>query len=89
MGVCSVFDNDHLAVTCPIRFRQNWLIADDGAEFFFPQGAKWTSLTEVRLKDKHGKSAGNIDLVSSTVAETVVGSLGEHQPACTSAKILH
>jgi hypothetical protein len=25
--------------------------------------ARWTSLTEVRLKDKHVKSAGNIDLV--------------------------
>jgi hypothetical protein len=63
LGVCSVFDADHTAITCPIRFRENWLIADDGADFFFPAGARWTSLTEVRLKDKNGKSAGNIDLV--------------------------
>jgi hypothetical protein len=63
LGVCSVFEADHTAITCPIRFRENWLIADDGADFFFPSGAMWTSLTEVRLKDKHGKSAGNIDLV--------------------------
>jgi hypothetical protein len=63
LGVCSVFEGDHLAITCPIRFRENWIIADDGADFFFPADARWTSLTEVRLKDKYGKSAGNIDLV--------------------------
>ncbi len=63
LGVCSVFEADYTAITCPIRFRENWLIADDGADFFFPPGAMWTSLTEVRLKDKYGKSAGNIDLV--------------------------
>ncbi len=63
LGVCSVFEDDNIAITCPIRFRQNWIIADDGAEFFFPKNAKWTSLTEVRLKDKSDKSAGNIDLV--------------------------
>lgn len=63
LGVCSVFEADYTAITCPIRFRENWLIADDGADFFFPPGARWTSLTEVRLKDKYGKSAGNIDLV--------------------------
>lgn len=50
-------------ITCPIRFRQNWLIADDAADFFFDEGAKWTTLTEVRLKDADGGSAGNIDVV--------------------------
>jgi hypothetical protein len=50
-------------ITCPIRFRQGWIIADDAAAFFFPPGASWTSLTEVRLKDKLGGSAGNIDVV--------------------------
>src|SRR5579859_7089837 len=63
LGVCSIFEGDSIAITCPIRFRQNWIIADDAAEFFFPKKAKWTSLTEVRLKDKSDKSAGNIDLV--------------------------
>lgn len=63
LGVCSVYEADYTAITCPVRFRENWLIADDGADFFFPPGARWTSLTEVRLKDKYGKSAGNIDLV--------------------------
>jgi len=63
LGVCSIFEADSTAITCPIRFRENWIIADDAANFFFPQRTNWTSLTEVKLKDKHGKSAGNIDLV--------------------------
>jgi len=63
LGVCSVLHSDRPVITCPIRFRQNWLIADDAADFFFENDAKWTSLTEVRLVDYYGKSAGNIDLV--------------------------
>lgn len=63
LGTCTIFDGDDLVITCPIRFRQNWLIADDAADFFFPKNAQWTSLTEVRLKDKTGGSAGNIDIV--------------------------
>jgi hypothetical protein len=63
LGVCSILTNDHTAVTCPIRFRQDWIIAADAAAFFFPKGATWTSLTEVRLKDAGGESAGNIDVV--------------------------
>nr|VFK31295.1 MAG: Restriction endonuclease NotI [Candidatus Kentron sp. MB] len=63
LGTCSIFDGDDPVITCPVRFRQNWIIADDAADFFFPENAQWTSLTEVRLKDKHGKTAGNIDVV--------------------------
>jgi len=63
LGVCSVFHGDEPAITCPIRFREDWLITDDAAAFFFPEGTKWSSLTEVRLNDAHGKSAGNIDVV--------------------------
>jgi hypothetical protein len=63
LGVCSVHDGTNLAITCPVRFRQHWLIAEDAAKFFFPASSHWTALTEVRLKDKHGGSAGNIDLV--------------------------
>lgn len=63
LGTCCIAAGDSIAITCPIRFRQDWIIADHGAEFFFPKNAKWSSLTEVRLKDKSGKSAGNIDLV--------------------------
>lgn len=64
LGVCSVLDGDkNLIITCPVRFRQGWIIAEDAASFFFPKGTKWTTLTEVRLKDAYGKSAGNIDVV--------------------------
>lgn len=64
LGVCSIVDaNDQLAITCPIRFRQDWIITQDAADFFFPAGTKWTSLTEVRLTDRNGSSAGNIDVV--------------------------
>jgi hypothetical protein len=63
LGVCSVFDKDDIAITCPVRFRQDWLIAEDAATFFFPPNSMWTSLTEVRLNDAAGQSAGNIDIV--------------------------
>lgn len=63
LGVCSVYDDDDVVITCPIRFRQDWVIAEDAAAFFFPAGMPWTSLVEVRLNDKNGKSAGNVDVV--------------------------
>ncbi len=63
LGVCSIFDDKNVVITCPIRFRENWIIAEDAAQFFFPSKTTWTTLTEVRLKDAHGKSAGNIDVV--------------------------
>ncbi len=63
LGVCSVFHNDTPAITCPIRFREDWLITDDAASFFFGDNTSWSSLTEVRLNDANGKSAGNIDVV--------------------------
>ncbi len=56
-------EGERVAITCPVRFRENWLIAEDAAAFFFPPDAKWTSLVEVRLKDIHGQSAGNVDVV--------------------------
>src|SRR3989304_319091 len=63
LGVCSIYHESHTVITCPIRFRENWLITDDAASFFFPKDANWSSLTEVRLNDSQGKSAGNIDVV--------------------------
>ncbi len=63
LGVCTIFHSDKLAVICPVRLRQGWMIAEQSAEFFFPKGSRWTTLVEVRLKDKFGKSAGNIDVV--------------------------
>ena len=50
-------------ITCPVRFRQDWLIAEDAARFFFPSETRWTSQTEVRLNDRNQRSAGNIDVV--------------------------
>ncbi|MBF0136227.1 MAG: hypothetical protein H7833_04050 [Magnetococcus sp. DMHC-1] len=63
LGVCSIFDGEDIVITCPIRFRERWLIAEDAASFFFGNGLKWTTLTEVKLKDRFGNSAGNIDVV--------------------------
>lgn len=63
LGVCTIHDGAEMAITCPIRFRQDWLIADHAADFFFRKDSHWTTLTEVRLDDRNGKSAGNIDVV--------------------------
>ena len=63
LGVCSVFDENHAIITCPVRFRENSLIYDDAAAFFFTAETRWTTLSEVRLKDKNGKAAGNVDVV--------------------------
>ncbi len=63
LGVCSIHNSSHVAITCPIRFREGWLIAQEAAAFVFPQDTNWTTLTEVQLKDGEGKSAGNIDVV--------------------------
>jgi hypothetical protein len=71
IGVCSVYDAKQTAtVTCPIRFREDWYIAEHAASFFFPQGTNFTSLTEVRLNDKYGKTAGNIDIVLVSYDDT-------------------
>jgi Restriction endonuclease NotI len=63
LGVCSVLHNDNPVITCPVRFREDWMITDDAADFFFEQGTRWSSLTEVHLNDANGKSAGNIDVM--------------------------
>lgn len=63
LGVCSIFEEGQTIVTCPVRFREDWLIAEDAAQFFFKSDASWTSIAEVRLNDKDGNTAGTIDLV--------------------------
>ena len=63
LGMCSINCEKKPMITCPIRFREDWIITDDAASFFFDEGATWSSLTEVRLNDAQGKSAGNIDVV--------------------------
>jgi len=63
LGVCSIYDGENVTVTCPVRFRERWRITTDAAEFFFPPGQRYAALTEIRLNDANGKSAGNIDAV--------------------------
>ena len=63
LGVCSIFEDLKTVITCPVRFRENWLIAEDAAQFFFEPDVSWTSIAEVRLSDRDGNTAGNIDLV--------------------------
>ena len=63
LGVCSIVHNNQTAVICPSRFRQDWVILDEASKFFFSPKTKWTSITEVRIKDSDGKAAGNIDVV--------------------------
>jgi hypothetical protein len=63
LGVCSIFEGGQTIITCPVRFREDWLIAGDAAQFFFKSDVSWTSIAEVRLNDKDGNTAGNIDLV--------------------------
>lgn len=63
LGVCSINHKDKHVIICPIRFREDWKIISDAAAFIFNDKATWTHVGEVRLKDKFGKSAGNIDYV--------------------------
>lgn len=63
LGVCSIYYEKQPVITCPIRFQEDWIITDDAASFFFKENTTWSSLTEVRLNDSNGKSAGNIDVV--------------------------
>lgn len=64
LGVCSMFHSDkEPVIICPVRFREDWLILNVAAEYFFPKDAKWTSLGEVRLDDAEGNSVGNVDYI--------------------------
>lgn len=63
LGVCSVWHNGTSVIACPTRFREDWLIVEQAAEFAFGTKAAWTSLSEIKLIDKNGQSAGNIDFV--------------------------
>jgi hypothetical protein len=63
LGVCSLFDKDEPTVVCPVRFKEDFLITTQAADFFFPEGTRWVALPEVRLNDANGKSAGNVDFV--------------------------
>ena len=63
LGVCSVNHGDDKVITCPSRFREDWMILKNAADFVWPKGAKWAALPEIKLNDANGQSAGNIDYV--------------------------
>ena len=63
LGVCSIQHQGSCIITCPTRFREDWIIVDHAAKFAFGKNTKWTSLSEIKLTDKNGQSAGNIDFV--------------------------
>jgi len=63
LGVCSLNHKEKQVIICPIRFREDWIIVSDAAGFIFEDKASWTHVGEVKLKDKNGKAAGNIDYV--------------------------
>lgn len=63
LGVCSINHQGSKIITCPSRFREDWMILRNAAAFVWPKGTKWTSLPEIRLSDANGQSAGNIDYV--------------------------
>ena len=63
LGVCSILHNNDKVITCPVRFREDWVIIENAAKFAFPNNRHWTSLAEIKLLDANGQSAGNIDYV--------------------------
>lgn len=63
LGVCSLNHKSNSVIVCPIRFREDWKIVSDAASFIFKDKMAWTHIGEVRLIDRFGKSAGNIDYV--------------------------
>ena len=63
LGVCSIMHNNDKVITCPVRFREDWVIIENAAKFAFPENTCWTSLSEIKLVDINGQSAGNIDYV--------------------------
>ena len=63
LGVCSVNNGGLKVITCPSRFREDWLILKNAADFVWKKGTKWTSLPEIKLLDADGQSAGNVDYV--------------------------
>ncbi|MDR2692344.1 MAG: hypothetical protein LBB73_08685 [Dysgonamonadaceae bacterium] len=63
LGVCSLNYKNKPVIVCPVRFREDWKIMSEAAAFIFDETAIWTHLGEIKMKDKFGKPAGNIDYV--------------------------
>lgn len=63
LGVCSIHEKGALSITCPVRFREDDLITQEAAKFFFDEHARYAQLPEIRLAGENGRPAGNIDNV--------------------------
>ena len=75
LGVCTVFDGDNLAVTCPVRFREDWLIAEDAAAFFFPAGTEAAQVKAVQrglLEFSRGDSVLTATLDAVVPSQSIV-----------------
>ena len=69
LGVCGVIANNANVITCPVRFREDWIFREDAASFFFPKDSKTVLLKEIALKDVNGKELGNCDYILARVDE--------------------
>ena len=48
LGVCSLNHKGKQVIICPIRFREDWTIVSDAANFIFEGKATWTHLMEIQ-----------------------------------------
>lgn len=63
LGICSIYHKQSPVITCPVRFREDWLVIENAAHYAFGENVNWTSLSEIKLLDATGQSAGNVDFV--------------------------
>jgi len=51
LGVCSIIDSNDLIITCPIRFREDWIIAELAPQLIYKGGIlhDWNKKTAVAL----------------------------------------
>jgi hypothetical protein len=68
LGTCSIYDAGKPVITCPVRFRDEHALLTDATDFFFPE-SRFVSISEARLIDGDGKSAGNIDIVLASLSD--------------------
>jgi hypothetical protein len=59
IGTCSIFHgiNKRPTITCPVRFRENWLPVLHAADFLFPAGTTWIDIREVKTQNCSGKGS--------------------------------
>lgn len=68
LGTCTILDAGKPVITCPVRFREDHAVLTDAANFFFPN-ERFIGVSEARLTDGNGKSAGNIDVVLASLTD--------------------